>query len=187
MNEPNSQPSPPKPRGRPKGSANKAPRKVKPPITGGAVKGSKRGPKPNLTPQQAQFVDLYCAGGISMRDAAIRVGVSPASAHTRSYKWTHDNPLVMAAITEYRAQCREKTGYRQQEAMGEADAAIAFAITTENANAYVKAVELKAKLAGLLDPQEGMKAAFQINILGVAAPESAQPKVIEIKEFSIWD
>ena len=172
-------PKPPKPPRPPKPPSKGKPKGIK---TGGSLKGSSHG----LTPQMAKFVDLYC-GGMAIREACIQVGMSPASAHTRGYKWLHDNQAVMAAVREYRLKCQEKTGYRQQEAMAEAQAAIEFAISTENANAYVKAVELRAKLAGLLDPQEGLKSAFQINIVGLSQPGATNLKVIDTKEFSIFD
>ena len=57
--------------------------------------------------------------------------------------------------------------------MAELDAAVAFAIKTENATAYVRAVELKGKASGhIVDrvDQRNVTAGFQIQIAGVEPP-----------------
>lgn len=68
----------------------------------------------------------------------------------------------------------EKSAYNLEAAMREADEAIAFAIKTGNANAYVKAAELKAKLNGLLvDKMQIQLPAFSLRIGGIDDPPPA--------------
>lgn len=58
-----------------------------------------------------------------------------------------------------------------EKAMAEAEEAMRFAKETENANAYVKAVEHRAKLNGLLvDRQEVKQVGFTIQIAGIYDP-----------------
>jgi len=57
---------------------------------------------------------------------------------------------VMAAIDQARRQMLEAAAYTAERAMSEAERALEFAEENKNAMAMVKAVELRAKLAGLL-------------------------------------
>ena len=140
-------------------------------------------PRP-LTPEQAKFVEYYCQGGMKLRDAAIRAGYEKASAHTRAYKLVHENPAVMEAIKAYndtmKATLDASAKYTITSAQAECDAAIDFAIAQKSPAAYVKAVELKARLNGLLQADKGAEAqGFQINILGLAVPGGQKFKPVE--------
>lgn len=58
--------------------------------------------------------------------------------------------------------------YNAEQAMLEAEEAMQFARETENANAFVKAIELRSKLKGLLiEKHQVQQVGFQINIGGI--------------------
>lgn len=79
------------------------------------------------------------------------------------------NPTVKNALMEARKDPITKLSHNIHSAMQEASDAMDFAKETENANAYVKAVELRAKLNGLLTEKLDVRAlaGFSVNILGV--------------------
>lgn len=101
-------------------------------------------------------------------------------------------PAIKEAIARERQRTLDKGGYNIERAMKEADDAIQFSRDTDNANAYVKAVELKAKLNGLLIEKHDIRTAgaFSIVINGLGAvPIAPQleppPKQIEAKDVTV--
>jgi len=78
-----------------------------------------RGPNRKLTRRQEKFVKELVSndGLITMREAAIRAGYPPASAHTRAYELTSQNicPHVVAEISRYRDELDEMyaVGYKK--------------------------------------------------------------------------
>jgi hypothetical protein len=91
----------------------------------------------------ATQVDPYCAG---MDNA----NASSASAHVFFRR-----PLVAAEVERQREMIRRRTRYDVVAAMQEAEQAMAFALDSGNANAYVRAVELRSRSNSLLiDKQE---------------------------------
>jgi len=85
------------------------------PDSGGTGKKAlTRGPHRKLTRRQEKFVKELVAndGLITMREAAIRAGYPPASAHTRAYELTNNNicPHVVSEIQRYRDELDEKFG-----------------------------------------------------------------------------
>jgi len=85
------------------------------PDTGGTGKKvATRGPNRKLTRRQEKFVKELVAndGLITMREAAIRAGYPPASAHTRAYELTNNNicPHVVSEIQRYRDELDEQYG-----------------------------------------------------------------------------
>lgn len=118
-----------------------------------------------LNPKQAQFVAEYFRNGGNQARAAVLAGYSASNAKEAGYALMQI-PAVKAAIDEARKGWAEKAGYNLEAAMQEAQDAILFAELTENANAYVKAVELRSKLNGLLvEKIDVRQSGFQINIL----------------------
>lgn len=76
-------------------------------------------------------------------------------------------PAVKAAVQAAQAKSTEAAAYGCNEAMREAEEAIEFAKKTKNANAYVKAVELRSKLKGLLvEKYDVRQSGFNITIQG---------------------
>jgi len=77
------------------------------------VVGQKKRHK-KLTRRQEKFVKEFVSndGLMTMREAAIRAGYPPASAHTRAYELTNERhcPHVVAEIKRYRAELDEKYG-----------------------------------------------------------------------------
>jgi len=78
-----------------------------------------RGPNRQLTRRQQKFVKELVAndGLITMREAAIRAGYPPRSAHARAYELTNNNicPHVVAEIARYRNELDEMyaVGYKR--------------------------------------------------------------------------
>jgi hypothetical protein len=62
----------------------------------------------------------------------------------------HQNAMVMAELDKVRQNLAVATEYNGERCMAELDSAIAFAKEHKQATAVVKAVELRARLAGLL-------------------------------------
>jgi phage terminase small subunit len=118
-----------------------------------------------LTHKQAKFVEAMMKHGNGTK-AAIEAGYSPKG--QRAGKLLRESPAVRKAMAEIRQSVVDKGKYNLEIAMNEADEAIKFSKETENANAYVKALELKAKLNGLLvEKHEVRSAAFSISIAGL--------------------
>ena len=84
------------------------------PPVGGTPKNDTRGPNRKLTRRQEKFVKELVSndGLITMREAAIRAGFPPASAHTRAWEMTSQNvcPHVVAEIARYRDELDEQFG-----------------------------------------------------------------------------
>lgn len=101
-----------------------------------------------LTPTEQTVLAEFLRTG-NQQLAGKAAGYSDKTARKNAYAILNRAP-VKKLLAETRAAVAEKTKYDAEAAMKEADEAIKFAKETENANAYVKAVELKAKLQGLL-------------------------------------
>ena len=73
-----------------------------------------RGPNRKLTRRQEKFVKELVAndGLITMREAAIRAGYPPRSAHSRAWELTNNNisPHVVSEIARYREELDEQYG-----------------------------------------------------------------------------
>ena len=102
-----------------------------------------------LTPKQRAFIAAYQTG-ISATQAVIQAGYSKHSARHIAHTLMHDNKLVRAELDKVSNALAEATEYNGERAMREADEAIVFAKQHKQASAVVKALELKARLAGLL-------------------------------------
>jgi phage terminase small subunit len=121
-----------------------------------------------LSPRQAIFVREYLRNSDATA-AAVAAGYSVVSAPERGNRLLRTCPAVMKAVDDALKMIQVKGVHNIEKAMGEADDAIAFSLKTENANAYVKAVELKAKLAGLLIDRKDVRSmnGFRIEIGGL--------------------
>ena len=90
-----------------------------PPVGGTPKNNDTRGPNRKLTRRQQKFVKELVAndGLITMREAAIRAGFPPASAHTRAWEMTSQNvcPHVVSEIARYRDELDEMyaVGYKK--------------------------------------------------------------------------
>lgn len=102
-----------------------------------------------LTPRQAAFVQAYAVGDKSATAAAIAAGYSPKSARAQVYDLMR-NPGVKAELEGIHERITQRTVYDAAAAFDEAGEGIELARKSGNAHALVKAVELRAKLHGLL-------------------------------------
>ena len=128
----------------------------------------------SLSMLQLRFVEAYKACG-NIAQSAREAGYSPKK---NDSKRIMESPAVKAAIDEHRRAVIESKKYGYDKAMDECDKGIQFAIETENANAYSKLVELKAKLSGLLiERHEVKQVPFVIEISGI----DVTPKQISAK------
>lgn len=101
-----------------------------------------------LRPRQARFVKEYLICGEGA-EAARRAGYTASDSKNRAYKLSK-LPKVAAAIELGRGDIARNAQYDTNAAMKELDEAIAFAKSRDNAMAYAKCIELKAKLCGLM-------------------------------------
>lgn len=105
-------------------------------------------PKPQrkrITPKQQRYAELR-AQGRTQGQAALEAGFHSKTGAYRAER----NPIVRGYLNEIQRNAAVRVGYVVATAMAEAKDAMSFARETENATAYVKAVELRAKLSGLL-------------------------------------
>ncbi|MDH4188262.1 MAG: hypothetical protein OEV08_14825 [Nitrospira sp.] len=106
-----------------------------------------RRPRP-LNHRQEKYLEAV-AGGAGTIEAAMVAG------YTRSYalvagRRLSKHPLVRAAIDSIKTDGRTVAAYTLAVAMEEAQRVIEFAKQHKNPMAYFKAVELRARLSGLL-------------------------------------
>lgn len=117
---------------------------------------------------QINFAKEYFANGGNVTDACRIMGIS----RTTVQHWFEDHLQFIAYVEEHREKLKKATQYDLQAAIRELDEAIIFARETENANALVKALELKMKGHGLLIEKHDVRtfAAFSIKISGIDDP-----------------
>lgn len=119
-----------------------------------------------LTPRKVAFATALAAGA-SQADAARSAGYSGKNARGQGYKLMSD-PRVKALVEQLQAELRARTQYTAEKAMDEAEEALNKARTTDNATAMVSAVQLRAKISGLLvDRVDARVASFAVNIVGI--------------------
>jgi phage terminase small subunit len=102
-----------------------------------------------LTPRQRRFIAAFQTG-VTAAHAAVQAGYSPRSAKHTAYSLMHENALVRAELDKLRQHLIAEAEYNGAKAMADCESGMAFAVKTDNANAYVRAVELKMRLTGLL-------------------------------------
>jgi phage terminase small subunit len=108
--------------------------------------------KTELNTRQQAFVRAYVLNGNNGAAAVREAGYSinnPESARRQAYQLLQ-NPLIKDAVAQGRHEFVVVTEYDAKAVMSELDAAIDFARSTKNANALVRAIEAKAKVAGLM-------------------------------------
>ena len=101
-----------------------------------------------LSHKQLQFLNEYAKTN-HIKNAAMSVGYTARSAPQMGLR-TLRNPLAQEYLQTLRTNSQAISGYDVATAMAEALDVIHFAKEHRNANAYCKAVELRAKLSGLL-------------------------------------
>lgn len=112
---------------------------------------------------ERRFVLAYLKSG-NQAQAAREAGYSHKSAKNQGSLLMR-RQHVKAALDAAQAAMIEKTAYDVATAMAEFDEVIAFARQTKNATAMCRAVELRAKMAGLLDsPGEATGTPLNIHI-----------------------
>lgn len=103
-----------------------------------------------LTPKQRAFLTLYASGKFANATAAaVAAGYSPRSARGSVYDLLR-HPRIRNELDAIAERVRERTAYDATACFEEAGAAVAFAKEKGNANAFVKAIELRARIHGLL-------------------------------------
>ena len=102
-----------------------------------------------LSPRQQLFI-AEIQKGVPGRQAAIAAGYSPRTAKQMAYQLMHQNELVRAELERVRQNLATLAEYNGERCMADCDKGMDFALKTDNANAFVRAAELKARLAGLL-------------------------------------
>ena len=123
--------------------------------------------KKTLNPKHQKFAAEWVRTGVASA-AAIAAGYNPRHARQEGHRLLK-NPFVQEEINRLREEITESGKYNYEKAMSEALEAMKFAKATSNANAYVRAVEHRAKLSGLMIEKVDVRAAvgFQIKITGI--------------------
>lgn len=131
-------------------------------------------------PRRRAFVDRFLACNVGA-DAARAAGYSEKSAKGAAYRLLKEKE-IQEVIAECRRIMAQNCGYNVEAAMAEFEEAIAFAKATKNATAYVRALELKAKLSGLLDKPEQQQSSSLYIVIHDGPDEPAPPRrEIEVK------
>jgi len=129
-----------------------------------------------LNPRQQAFVEAYAlpspinGQAFNASEACRRAGYSPKRADATAQRLLR-TPKIKAAVELMRAEVAERASYTVERCMAELEKGMAFALTTENASAYVRAVELRGKLTGILVDRLDARVAvgtFQINVEGLS-------------------
>lgn len=131
-----------------------------------------------LASQQAEYVRLV-TGGMRPRDAALKAGYSLSYAKKATQR-LNQLPSVAKEVALIQAKGREAAAYTLATAMQEAQDAANFAKLHKNSMAYVKAVELRSKLSGLLIDRVQVE---KIDI--TAALLEAQARVIDFPKLEL--
>lgn len=123
----------------------------------------------HFNPVHMRFIEAYTRLG-SRRDACMELNLS----YNTTTSWIR-HPEFRAKIDEIMEKIGTKAAYNIEAAMEDAKEAQDFALRTDNANAFVKAIELKMKLHGLLIDKKQFQhqASFKIEIEGVRGPMKA--------------
>ena len=133
-----------------------------------------------LNPRQQAFVEAYAlpspinGQAFNASEACRRAGYSVKRADSTAQRLLR-TPKIKAAVDAMRAEVAERAGYTTERCMAELEKGMSFALQTENASAYVRAVELRGKLTGLLVDRVDMRAAvgvFTLTVVGLDQPSS---------------
>lgn len=140
------------------------------PMDAVATPPKRRAQRKQISPQQLQYAE-YRAQGLTQGAAALKAGYK---SKTGAYK-ADKNPIVRRYLSEIQRSAAIRIGYVVATAMDEAQQGMVFARETENAAAFVKAVELRAKLSGLLIDRVEV---FSMDMKG--ALDQARARVIQV-------
>jgi hypothetical protein len=109
-----------------------------------------------LTRRQQAFVEAYARPGtvngqpaLNATEACRLAGYSHNRANSTAQNLLK-NPKVRAAVDAIRAEVAAAASYSVERCMAELEAAMTFAKATDNASAFVRAVELRGRLSGVL-------------------------------------
>lgn len=131
--------------------------------------------EPALNERQRKLVQ-FVASGMNTQQAAKAAVFSPSYARKSSRLLRH--PAIAQAIAAIRSEARTVAMYGVVEAMREASDAAAFAKASKQSMALVRAVELRAKLSGLLVDRVEV-----VNVDLRGALERAQVRVINATQL----
>lgn len=140
--------------------------------------GKPRTPPGGLKPKEAKFAAEYLKDGDAQR-AALAVDPTYKDPGTSGSKMLQ-KPAVREVVKAAHQEIAKKGVHNLEIAMQEAKDAMDFAKETANANAFIKAVEHRAKLNGLLVEKIDVRAqGFILNIVGLAPPEQVADAIEE--------
>lgn len=128
------------------------------------------GSKHKLTPQDCVFIEAYTRLGDA--NAAARIA-QPGREHDNNAGWKFlRRHCVKEELKRIRETMAKVSAVNVESLTEKTEKAIEFAFQTRNANALVKAIELQAKLHGLIIDKHDIRAmgSFQINITGIDTP-----------------
>ena len=133
-----------------------------------------RTPRTCISEIERRFLD-HLTTGLRPSAAAVKAGYSPSFAEKAESRILN-RPLVRAEWQKIQTVARERSGYTLEAAMAEAADAAEFAKTHKNPMAYVKAVDLRARISGLM--VERIEQVPPINLR--QALEDAKARVLNI-------
>jgi hypothetical protein len=127
-----------------------------------------------LTARQQHFLELYASCNDRLK-AGKEAGLSKPSVYRLLQL-----PLAQQYLLSIRAEARAIAAYDVSTAMQEASDAMVFAKERQNPMAYVKAVELRSKLSGLLIDR------VQVEKIDITkALSEAQARVVEVPRLEL--
>ncbi len=137
-------------------------------------------PRP-LNPKQLQFVANYIRQG-SVPKAALEAGYSESKSVLHNLRRLLEDPRVAPLLVAAKQkvlvdEATNEAKFTYEMAMAEAEEAMRFAKEMENAGAFVKAVEHRAKLSGLL--VDKIDLSQNVNFRIVIGGIDDQPKLVQ--------
>lgn len=148
--------------------------------------GMKAGTTTRLSQKQKKFVEEYLANGGDAANAYSVAYDKPRENYTRQRLSSGGYQVmkvksVQDEIARRRKYLEQTTHYRMKEFMAETMEAMDFARRTDNATAFVRAVELRGKAHGhMVEKHEHSVSGFNLNIGGIGLPDYAKPQEKEL-------
>ena len=135
-------------------------------------------PQTDLNDRQRRFVGLV-ASGQSLAEAARSAGFSRSYARKANHLLMK-HPAIARAIAAIRAEARTASAYTVIQCMREANDAAAFAKANKQSMALVRAVELRARLSGLLIDRVEV-----VNVDLRGALERAESRIVNVTNMPL--
>ena len=137
---------------------------------------------PRLSPRQQAFVSFFLETGNATKAAKL-AGYSERSARQTAWRMLHENEAVIAAIEDGQRQLAEASFKSAESLMRDLDIQRIAAERRGNNNAAVRALELQARILGLLIERRDTRAQHQVEHRKVLSAQSLEALMKELDDM----